>query len=131
MDAMMNWLKEFPLWQGEALGVDTLSARPDSVGVFSQGQQVLWEKQTVSGACLCRIRRRFLLRWQAAGREQAAKMLEAFEAWILENRHTAPVFGSDQTLRGENGHLLRTQNTTTGVYQLELIVEYTSKLEGE
>ena len=51
MDAMMNWLKEFPLWQGEALGVDTLSARPDSVGVFSQGQQVLWEKQTVLGDC--------------------------------------------------------------------------------
>lgn len=131
MEALVNWLKEIPLWQEGALGVDTLSAKPQSTGLFPQGQQVLWEKQTVSGACLCRIRRRFLLRWQVAGREQAAKMLEALEAWILQNRHTAPVFGCDQTLRGENGRLLRAQNIGSGVYQLELIVEYTSKLEGE
>ena len=131
MDALMNWLKEFPLWQGEALGVDTLSARPDSVGVFSQGQQVLWEKQTVLGDCIRRIRRRYFIRWQVSGREEAVRLLERFEAWVTQNRKTLPVFGDYQTLWTENAHLLRAQNTGTGVYQLELIVEYTSKLEGD
>lgn len=116
------------------LYVDYTDARPGNMGLFSGGMEELERKTDILGNVTIRNRCSFTLRRVCAGQqsnEADAQWLLEFQNWIQRQsiQGLAPVFGENTRWRAEKGRLRDASQTGTGVYTVNLTVEYTKNME--
>lgn len=126
---LKRWVMGSGLVQG--LSVDSLGAMPGDTGLFPEGTRLLWQRQDILGNTTSRLREVFTLRRKAVPGMTSAGWIIAFARWISENQSLAPVFGAQQRIYTEKGSLVSAAAGGEGLYELRIIVEYTSKQEGE
>ena len=125
LNLLTNWLLSCPVWQGDAPQVDHTDAQMNSCGLFPLGLEVLSRQENLLGQVRCRCRLSFALRKNCAVGQAAAAWLIDLQNWVLENSHSAPKFGADQSVRAEKGTLTKLTATGTGLYEVRIAFEFT------
>ena len=133
LEKLKSWLREFPLWDGAELCIDSTDAQPAGCGLFPLGLEQLSVQEDLLGNRTIRFRQQFLLRRVAVRNEAAAAWLLEFQKWVCRQSRAGlcPRFGEEQHLRAEKGRLLRADQTGTATYELTLSADYTIHDEGE
>lgn len=126
LETMKTWLMTFPLWE-DSMSLDYLPAAPGNAGLFSQGMLEISRKRDVLGNVTVKNRLRFLLRRVTPG--QQGGFLLYLQEWIQQQSilGLAPVFGEDparETITAQQGKLSATPQSGTGLYTVELTVDY-------
>ena len=134
LEQLKNWLRQFPGWGEEILYVDYTDAQPGNVGLFSGGMEELERKTDILGGVTVRNRWSFTLRRVSAGQqsnETDAVWLLDLQNWVQQQsvQGKAPVLGENTRWRAEKGRLRDAAQTGTGVYTVNLIVEFTKIME--
>ena len=132
----MEKLTEFKRWLMESglaedLSVDSVGAVPGDTGLFPTGARLLWQRQDIVGNTTSRLREVFILRRRAIRGLSAAGWVTALAGWIWKNAARAPSFGVLQRVYAENGRLVSAAPGGQALYEISIIVEYTTNQEGE
>lgn len=130
IDTVKAWLKTYPGWTDCAWYVDYLDVVPGCVGIFPQGCRQLWEQTDIRGVRKVRQKWQFVLYPMGCDipdREQAAREVTAFQQWIQQTQ--APVFGEDQKISAQKGHLFQLRQPGMCVYSVRLDIEFTKLYE--
>lgn len=122
----------FPGWGEAMLYVDYTDAEPGNMGLFSGGLEELERKTDILGNVTVRNRCSFTLRRVSAGQqsnETDAVWLLDFQNWVQQQsvQGLAPQPGQQTRWRAEKGRLRDASQTGTGVYTVNLSVEYTTE----
>lgn len=130
INALRALLLTFPLWGQQPLFIDSTDASPECCGLFPLGLRELERREDVLGGCRQRLRQTFLLRRHGCRGEDAAAWLLQLQQWLMEQADVLqPVFGTQLQLRAEQGKLTSTAQPGTGVYEVQITVEYTKEKE--
>lgn len=136
LEKVRQWVQTFHKWEaGNLLYIDYTAAVPGNAGLYPMGMEVLQIREDILGGITARCRYRFSLYRVAAGREdreEDALWLMAFQNWVQEQSllGLAPAFGDEparEQIRAEKGRLKEGSQTGTGVYAVELTVEFVKK----
>ena len=136
LEKVRQWVQTFHKWEaGNLLYIDYTAAVPGNTGLYPMGMEVLQIRENILGGITARCRYRFSLYRVAAGREnreEDALWLMAFQNWVQEQSllGLAPSFGDEparEQIRAEKGRLKEGSQTGTGVYAVELTVEFVKK----
>ena len=132
----MEKLTEFKRWlEGsglvEELTVDGTGAMPGSAGLYPQGAKLLWQRQDIVGNTTCRLRETFILRCKGVPGMTSANRVIALTDWLSKQGSFAPRLGGQQRIYTEKGKLTSAAGSGEGVYEISIIVEYTTEQEGE
>ncbi len=124
---LKNWLTTCPGWELEP-ATDETEPVPVSVGLFPKGSREIDRREDVLGNVQLRVQDRFLIvRNSPQTPEENAQLLLCLQKWISEQcvAGQAPVFGSRQRIRAENGQRKKDTQSGTALYTVDLTVEYT------
>ena len=129
MEEIKKWLQSFPLWGEAEPAVDAVSPESGSTGLFPQGTELLEHRENVLGESVRRLRQRYLLRRAAVRGMDAAAWLQKLAHWVAEQDRLglAPALGQRQQVRAEKGRLIRTDTAGTGIYEIQITMEYTEE----
>lgn len=135
LEKMQAWLCTYPQWQG-AVSVDYVDSKPGSFGLYFQGLEVLKRRQDVLGNREEDCRYTFLLRFVAAGQDDAreqAQWLLQFQSWVQTQNAlgNTPGFGDvpeKESIRAEKGRLEKASQVACGLYTVTITAEFTKKI---
>ena len=125
LKTVTDWLKTFPLWQGE-LQVDSLKPVPGSIGLYPQGVQEISRREDVTGNVEVSNRLELLLCRVTGGeddRQDCARWLLALQQWISDQsaEGLAPRLGDvpeRSFFQAQQGKLCGPAQTGTGRHTL-------------
>ena len=124
-DTMKNLLTQFPFWGEQPLLVDEANGKPETCGLFPLGVRVRFCREDVLGNVTLGLRQSFLLRRAAYAGEGSADWLLQLQDWLLRQPTEAlSDFGRVPRLSVENGRLVSSKQPGTGIYELNIHVDY-------
>ena len=117
---IFHWLAGIPGL--ENLEAEQLGSFPGCAGLFTRGQQLLWERADILGSRLRRRKLSFLLAVVAAS--GSVNPLENLEERALGS---APTLGEAQTVAMEKARLIRDSGNGLARFQTEITFTFTTK----
>ena len=119
---IFTWLRTLPYLS--ALHREELLPNPGSAALFTLGQETLWQKQTVSGRCLRRLRLGFLL----AIHSDDPAVLDQFLTLDTEIQSQCPTLGGDQTVTLSQGRTTHRDDQGLLRAEAKLVLEFTQEV---
>ena len=123
LEKMEQWLRRFPLWQGE-LCTDVTDPKTGSIGLFPLGVTQLSRREDLLGRVMTRYKAEFALRRRDVRSSGASWLLE-LQSWAMGQK--SPGFGDDpdrETIRVEKGKLVSPSQTGIATFEVKLTVEF-------
>ena len=127
LQALVAWVKGFPLWGDQTLSVDQTPPKPGGCGIFPVGEEEVDRREDVAGNTVCRYRGEYLLRRMAIRGEDAAGWLMTFSRWARSA--PGPQMGTNCVVRVSRGRLLTSVNTGIATYEIRISMEYTEEIQ--
>lgn len=138
LEKVRNWLLSYPkIDRIQGLGVDYYSAQPNNGSIDPSGLVEISRTTDIIGNTTVRNQYNFALYFVLAkspednvGATENADWLLDLQKWIQEQsiRKQAPIFGDEpktETISAQNGKVDAADEEGTGVYSVQLSIEFT------
>lgn len=138
IERVRNWLLTYPqIGRIKGLGVDYYSAQPNNGSIDPSGLVEISRKEDILGNVTVGNQYNFVLYFVLAkspeddkGATDNADWLLDLQKWIQEQsiRKQAPIFGDDpetETISAQNGKVDAADEEGTGVYSVQLSINFT------
>lgn len=132
LEIMKNWLRSFPLWNGQEVYIDYTDGLPEHCGLYCRGLEEISRREDVLGGVETVNRAHFVLyRLGDYGQDNTphANWLLQLQAWMQQQsaQGLAPVFGDvpqRERIWAQNGRLQNVQQTGTARYTAVITAEF-------
>ena len=138
LEKVRNWLLSYPkIDRLQGLGVDYYSAQPNNGSIDPSGLVEISRTTDIIGNTTVKNQYNFALYFVLAkspeddvGATENANWLLDLQKWIQEQsiRKQTPIFGDDpktETISAQNGKVDAADEEGTGVYSIQLSIEFT------
>ena len=124
LDALIQWLKTFPLWEKREILPDCIPNRTQVLSVIPQGSEIVSRKEDLLGNCRC-VRKDSCLLY-ISGVDSPWQEALSFIRWVDSQnaQGLCPVFGAGQTLSAQRGRLLKTDRLGLHIYEVSITATY-------
>lgn len=122
IEEVLKWIASIPGLQG--IVHDRLEAAPGSLAMNCMGQKVIWERYDILGVKTRRLQTQFAIGHHTTDMNDLELVILLNKKSVLE---LAPVFGMEQTVKVEQGHM--EQDGIDGVLRMVALLtfEYTEE----
>ncbi len=142
LEKIFQWLKSYPEIQRiEAFSVDYHADAPENSSLAPSGLVEISRTEDVLGNVTVQNQYNFDLHFvlfkapaDDAGAEENANLVMGFQNWVQEQsiRKLVPTFGDEpnrETVRAQNGQLTYADRDGTGIYTVQLSINFTKHYE--
>jgi hypothetical protein len=142
LEKIRQWLLKYPgIGRLQGLKVDYYSAQPDNGSIDPSGLIEISRKEDILGNTTVENQYNFALYFVLAkapeddeGAAENADWLMDFQRWVQEQsiRRLAPIFGDEpksETIKAQNGKVEAADEEGTGIYMVQLSINFTKFYE--